>query len=485
MKIFTFWEPKENLPAYLKLCMNTWKKNIPNAEIILLDKQSIADFIDLDFYGPELFSGKFSLPMIADALRALLLYKHGGLWLDCDTIITSPKFVDLIDLKKNDKESYDCSFFGNEQSRNTSISVIYAQKGAELFERWTNKCKDNIKNYKNIGANQWSYLGNYCIDDYIKKNVSKVKIIDMKTNHSHAEMIIGYGPEFYRSFYFKCNKVDKDLHKDTKALLLHNSWTPPEFKTMSENDFLESGCTLSNILAVLNGKTPHPEKFAQPQTFDEKGNVYKLVKLDNTIVYNPIIPGLNISFVGQNGLIELHEPLGTYQGCFINCGTNSKVVIQGTTQRHFRHGLRINAQARNSTCLIGKDFGCWGVAIDFLDEPNLNVSIGDDCIFATGITIRPNDNHTLYDVRTKLPINKGEDIFIGNHVWIATDVKVNKGVKIPNNTTISSNTKICSKFTEENTVIGGYPAKVLKRNVNWDRRCYSAYLDDYVKNYGK
>jgi hypothetical protein len=33
-RIFTFGEPKENLPAYLKLCMKTWEKFLPDYEII-------------------------------------------------------------------------------------------------------------------------------------------------------------------------------------------------------------------------------------------------------------------------------------------------------------------------------------------------------------------------------------------------------------------------------------------------------------------
>ena len=35
--IFTFWEPKENIPGYLKLCIKTWKKFLPEYKIIILD----------------------------------------------------------------------------------------------------------------------------------------------------------------------------------------------------------------------------------------------------------------------------------------------------------------------------------------------------------------------------------------------------------------------------------------------------------------
>ena len=37
ISIFTFWEPSTNVPGYLQLCVNTWKKNLPNSNIIILD----------------------------------------------------------------------------------------------------------------------------------------------------------------------------------------------------------------------------------------------------------------------------------------------------------------------------------------------------------------------------------------------------------------------------------------------------------------
>ena len=36
---------------------------------------------------------------------------------------------------------------------------------------------------------------------------------------------------------------------------------------------------------------------------------------------------------------------------------------------------------------------------------------------ARNVRIRPSDGHILYDINTKEPLNKGEDV-IGNHVWI-------------------------------------------------------------------
>ena len=36
-QIFTFWEPKDRMPEYLQLCIETWKKFLPDYKINILD----------------------------------------------------------------------------------------------------------------------------------------------------------------------------------------------------------------------------------------------------------------------------------------------------------------------------------------------------------------------------------------------------------------------------------------------------------------
>lgn len=69
--------------------MQTWKKFLPHATIVVLDYKNIGEFLDVRELGLNLFSGKLTLPHIADAIRVALLAKHGGVWLDIDTIILS------------------------------------------------------------------------------------------------------------------------------------------------------------------------------------------------------------------------------------------------------------------------------------------------------------------------------------------------------------------------------------------------------------
>lgn len=475
MRIFTFWEPKGAIPAYLKLCMKTWEKFIPNADITMLDYSNIRDFIDIDLYGRELFSGKYSLPQIADAVRCILLEKYGGLWLDTDTIILHKNFVDYFQSKK------DITFFGNSVARTVHIAVINSVPHSKLMKFWVDGVREKIQNFRKE-KDFWAYLGNSIIYNYIKEHPEEIDVLDVVKEKVMPEKIDARAtishPELYVDFYFRKKFHLSDMQ--SSVIMLHNSWTPNLFKEMSESDFLRYDCTLANILAEIHDIAGVKDRIWELSIPEKKLNEFRLIRKDGSVQYDPVVPGLTVTFTGKNGLVELHEPLGRFEASSITCGPDSKVIIESTSKSHARHGLHINARAKNNRCIIGKDFGCWGVQIGLLDEANLAVEIGNDCIMAGGIYIRPSDAHTIFDERTKLPLNMGENIFIGNHVWIEQNVYIKKGVTIPDNCVVGAFSAVVSKFTEKNTVITGIPAQIIKRNINWDRRSADQYLNEFI-----
>lgn len=44
-KIFTFWEPSKHIPSYIKLCMQTWTKFLPDYEIVVLDYSNLDEYL--------------------------------------------------------------------------------------------------------------------------------------------------------------------------------------------------------------------------------------------------------------------------------------------------------------------------------------------------------------------------------------------------------------------------------------------------------
>jgi acetyltransferase-like isoleucine patch superfamily enzyme len=93
------------------------------------------------------------------------------------------------------------------------------------------------------------------------------------------------------------------------------------------------------------------------------------------------------------------------------------------------------------------------------------LSIGNNCAISWGCQFLDDDFHTLeYGNQKQIKNNK---ITIGNNVWIGCNSFIYKGVNIPNGCVIASNSVVKSSFFEENTLIAGNPAVVIKKNVTW------------------
>ena len=60
-QIFTFWEPKSKMPAYVSLCIETWRKFLPEYEIVVLDYSNLEEYLGKHFYSSVLYK-YFSLP---------------------------------------------------------------------------------------------------------------------------------------------------------------------------------------------------------------------------------------------------------------------------------------------------------------------------------------------------------------------------------------------------------------------------------------
>ena len=67
-----------------------------------------------------------------------------------------------------------------------------------------------------------------------------------------------------------------------------------------------------------------------------------------------------------------------------------------------------------------------------------------------------------------LHIESPHPIEIGRHVWIGSGVKILKGVKIADNTVIAANSVVAESILEENVLIAGNPAHIIKRSITWE-----------------
>jgi len=183
--IFTFWEPNENIPGYIKLCIKTWKKILPEYEIIILDYNNVRDYLGENLFD-TIICKNMSLQMQSDAIRVAILKKYGGIWMDADTILINRYFF-------NEFKNNELVMIGDEKFKTQHIGFIFASLNSTILHEWLNKIIVNINFFKQINnvtkksliLNQWDYLGNQIIDPLIK-NFSCNKFFRLDKNKINA-----------------------------------------------------------------------------------------------------------------------------------------------------------------------------------------------------------------------------------------------------------------------------------------------------------
>ncbi len=125
-KIHFCWLSGEEYPPLIQHCIDTWRKVLPDYEIVLWDTKRFD--IDSVSWVREAFDAK-KYAFAADYIRLYAVYKEGGIYLDSDVEMLKP-FDDLLQKK---------AFIGFEAStKGVEAAVFGAEKGAE----WCRKAMD-------------------------------------------------------------------------------------------------------------------------------------------------------------------------------------------------------------------------------------------------------------------------------------------------------------------------------------------------------
>lgn len=180
---------------------------------------------------------------------------------------------------------------------------------------------------------------------------------------------------------------------------------------------------------------------------------------------------IKINVDGETNIVKYPENAGTnLKDLQIFIGGNNNTVEIKTT-KHFAGRIFIgtaDSPASNCSVVIGADTTCNGADI-WLMEDNSKVIIGSDVMLSDDIYITCSDTHSMLNENGEL-INIGKSVEIGNHVWVGRFVNILKNTKILDNSVIAIGSIVTKCFDEKNVVIAGNPAKIIKRNINWDRQ---------------
>lgn len=171
--------------------------------------------------------------------------------------------------------------------------------------------------------------------------------------------------------------------------------------------------------------------------------------------------------IGNDNEIEINESSIFNNVTFFIRGSNHKVKIGKRIK--FNYGGTLWMEDNNCEITIGDNSTFEDIHIA-ATEPKSKIYIGKDCMFANYIDVRTGDSHSIIDMETNQRINYAQDIFVNDHVWVASHVSILKGVHIAKDSVVATRAMVTKPFDESNVLIGGIPAKIIKRNINWDRQ---------------
>lgn len=129
-------------------------------------------------------------------------------------------------------------------------------------------------------------------------------------------------------------------------------------------------------------------------------------------------------------------------------GIFNKIIYFFIKYQKYKLGLKLNFTIPENVAGKGLQLPHYGSIVI-----NANTKIGENC---------------RIHICTNIGTSAGNSIapIIGNNVYIGPGVKIYGEIKIANNISIAANSAVSKSFFEEGIIIGGIPAKVIKRKNN-------------------
>lgn len=173
----------------------------------------------------------------------------------------------------------------------------------------------------------------------------------------------------------------------------------------------------------------------------------------NTIEVEKGFGNVRIGFGGVEGV--------QYSKGYIRIDDNSKIIFKGTARFALGSVILIGKQ---STIQFGELFNA---GKNFFLSCNGKISFDDDILLGWNVSVRDNDGHTIVEQGVENEHTK--PIKIGKHVWIGSDVLLLKGCEIADNNVVATRACVTKQIRDENCIIGGLPARVIKKHIEWRR----------------
>lgn len=210
-KIHYCWLSNDEMPSKLKRCIESWKKNLPDYEIIKWDLNKFP--LEKSIWVKQAYECK-KYAFAADYIRLYALLTEGGIYLDSDvevlksydTLLHLPYFI----CKENSPEGIEAATIG-------------AEKGCA----WIMKCIEqyNERSFINEDGSMNTRVLPVVLEDIIRKNYNLVQVNNITEVTRNDDNI--YLLPF--DYFSPKNYITKKLKTTNNTFSIHHfagSWQP-------------------------------------------------------------------------------------------------------------------------------------------------------------------------------------------------------------------------------------------------------------------
>ena len=229
-QIYYCWlQGEKNLPPIIQSCYNSLKMNAGDYKICFIDEKNFSDYIELPDYILKKFrEGKIGPAHFSDIIRANLLEKFGGLWIDSTMLVTDPleKHKNLLDQPFYSQKICQTKDMQNEYVRTSGFYVWYI-----TYARWAvfllgssilhNPLFAFLKDFYNEYWKEFDGAVDYFLMDYMidvaydKIPFVKNEIDAVPINNPEVHKLVQHLNDPYKNFPYEQLLKENFFHKLT------------------------------------------------------------------------------------------------------------------------------------------------------------------------------------------------------------------------------------------------------------------------------
>ena len=197
-------------------------------------------------------------------------------------------------------------------------------------------------------------------------------------------------------------------------------------------------------------------------------NNHVFIRQNGKLVPIRYLAGLHIAITGNHNRIEIDSGCD-FRNVHFNFNHVDHAIIQIGPNCQLHNLIVEISRGTNQFLKIGSKTTIGSMRLMIPNQTGC--IIGEDCMFSSDILIWTGDGHSLLNQDEECLLNQQKyTVQIGNHCWVGWGCALTKNAILPNNTIVGMHSVVSRKFIQENTVIAGNPAKVIKTDVSWNRQ---------------